>query len=41
VDQDFKKELEQFEGDFKRYEVFELKICEMTTFATMLILLKN
>jgi len=38
VDQDFKKELEQFESDFKRNEVSELKICEMTTFATMLIL---
>ncbi len=38
VNWDLEKELEQFEGDFKRDEVSKLKICEMTTFATMLIL---
>ncbi len=38
VNWDLEKGLEQFEGDFKRDEVSELKICEMTTFATMLIL---
>ncbi len=38
VNWDLEKELEQFEGDFKIDEVSELKICEMTTFATMLIL---
>jgi hypothetical protein len=38
VDQNLEEELEQFESDFERDEVFELYLCEMNFFATMLIL---